>query len=321
MEKRFTERLQNLPVPILPTTVGMLTLSNVYGGMGFSLVRHISMFVGTLIILFYTLKIIMYKDTVIEEYKQTVPASLYGGFTMSIMILGSYYIDYNYALGKGLWSFAVGLHFIHILVFTYRNVIKKRDIITFVPSWFVTYNGFLVSSVVGGAMNEPVLTKYIALYGVVIYFIILVFMLYRLTTQPIPKALYHTQAILIAPCSLTIVSYLNTVADPNRLLVYILYFAVFASLSFIIIKLPRFFALEFTPAYAGLTFPMAIGTVATGKFIEYLKGINELNLVPFLEQLRGIQIYLTTFIIGYVLVNFLVMFLKTDKKMKEIYND
>jgi len=41
----------------------------------------------------------------------------------------------------------------------YSNVIKNRDINTFVSSWFVTYNRIMVSCVVSGAMNAAAVTQ------------------------------------------------------------------------------------------------------------------------------------------------------------------
>ena len=138
MKNNLLKKIENIPVPLLPTMVGAATLSNVYSTLGYSFVRHITMWVTTIILLTYLVKIIAFSDTCKKEYSNTVPASLYAGFTMITMILGSYYFDYNNILGKTLWFIGVILHAIHILIFTYRNVFKGVNKDTFVPSWFVT---------------------------------------------------------------------------------------------------------------------------------------------------------------------------------------
>lgn len=51
------ERLKRMPVPVLPTFVGALTLSNVYAGMGYPIVRHIIMIAATIVWLCYVIKI------------------------------------------------------------------------------------------------------------------------------------------------------------------------------------------------------------------------------------------------------------------------
>lgn len=308
------ERLERMPVPVLPTFVGALTLSNVYGGMGYTWVRHLTMWAATVIILLYVVKIVKFPKTCKKEYETVVPCSLYAGFTMVLMILGSYYFDYVPALGKGIWMAALAVHAVHILVFTYRNVIKKRDINTFVPSWYVTYNGIMVSCVVGGSMNAGPVLKIVLYYGIIVYFVILPFMLRRLVTVEVKPAVYHTMAVLLAPCSLCVVSYLNVEQNPNQVLLFLLYACVLASLAFIIIKLPKFFSFPFAPGFAGMTFPMCIGIVATNKMTAYLTGAGKDSWAALTGQLSGIQIYLTSMIVGYVLLQFLIMALRTEPK-------
>lgn len=307
------DRLERMPVPVLPTFVGALTLSNVLSGMGYTWIRHGTMWAATIILLLYIIKIVKFPKTCLKEYQTVVPCSLYAAFTMITMILGSYYFDYIPALGKGLWAAAICIHAVHILIFTYRNVIAKRDINTFVPSWFVTYNGIMVSCVVGGAMNAAGVLKYIVYYGIAIYFVIVPIMIWRLLKVEVKAPVYHTMAVLLAPCSLCVVSYLNVIPNPNAGLLYVLYGCVLASLLFIIVKLPKFFAFPFTPGFAGMTFPMAIGIVASTKMAGYLTGAGQEALAGIVKQISGIQIYLTTMIIGYVLLNFVIMALRVKK--------
>lgn len=310
----MVERLERMPVPVLPTFVGALTLSNVYNGMGFAWVRHVMMWTATIILLLYVVKIVKYPKVCLKEYKTTVPCSLYAALDMIMMILGSYYFDYIPALGKGLWIAGIVIHACHILLFTYRNVIKERNVNTFVPSWFVTYNGIMVSCVVGGAMNAAGILKYIVYYGIIIYFIIIPIMIWRLLKVEVKAPVYHTMAVVLAPCSLCVVSYLNVIQNPNAVMVYVLYACVLASLAFIVVKLPKFFAFQFAPGFAGLTFPMAIGIVASQKMAGFLTAAGNEALAGIVTQISGFQIYLTTMIIGYVLLNFVIMALRIERK-------
>ena len=165
--------------------------------------------------------------------------------------------------------------------FTFKNVIKERNINTFVPSWFVTYNGIMVSCVVGAGYGYNDILKFIVYYGILIYIIIIPIMIYRLLTVEVKDQVYHTMAVVLAPCSLCVVSYINVIAEPNRILLYFLYLCVLASLAFIIVKLPKFFRYSFTPGFAGFTFPMAIGVVATGKMaVKILKGEADVATMP-----------------------------------------
>ena len=52
------DRLERMPVPVLPTFVGALTLSNVLSGMGYTWIRHGTMWAATIILLLYIIKIV-----------------------------------------------------------------------------------------------------------------------------------------------------------------------------------------------------------------------------------------------------------------------
>lgn len=300
----FKENLKAVPIPLVPTFVGLATLSNIYSGLGYTFIRHIVMISCIFVLALYLSKIVCHIGTVKKEYQTTVPASLYAGITMLTMIVGSYLFDFNQAVGKSLWFMGLILHAIHIVIFTYRNVFKNFVMDAFVPSWFVTYNGILVSTVVGVPMNEPQIGKIVVLYGIGVFLLIIPFMIYRLIKFDIKDAMYHTQAIILAPSSLCLVGYLNFFTNPNMIVVYGLYTAVILSLAFVILKLPKFFSFNFNPGFAGLTFPMAIGIVASNKMAGFLTSTGNESLANIVTQLAGIQIFLTTAIIGFVVFNF-----------------
>ena len=310
MSKTFFQKLENIPVPLLPTMVGACTLSNVYASIGYTWVRDITMIAAAVILIAFLVKIIFHTKTVVKEYNNTVLASLYAGYTMIMMILGAIIFDFAPKFGKTIWLLAIALHAIHILVFTYKNVLKGVNMDTFVPSWFVTYNGIMVSTVLGAVMNEPLLCKIIVYYGIAVFVLIIPFMIYRLAKYPIKDVFYHTQAVVLAPSSLCVVGYINFIKEPNLILISALYIAVLCALVFIIYKLPKFFSFAFYPGFAGITFPMAIGIFASLKMSGLMTSFGYETLGYVIKQLSGIQIYMTTAIISYVLYNFLRMLFK-----------
>ncbi|WP_426711325.1 TDT family transporter [Cetobacterium sp. SF1] len=303
----IVERVQRLPVGIIATTVGAATLANVYFTLSFSYIRNLFMIIGSVIFILATIKLTKHNKTFINEYTNVIPASLYGTYSMLAMILGAFYFQFNPIFGKGLWLFGVLFHACAIIIFTYKNVIKNFNIETFVPSWFVTYNGIMVSIVVGSSMKEPLIAKIVLIYGLIAFFSIIPFMIKRLIKKPLPDMVYHTKAILLAPSSLCIVGYLNVVKNPNLYIAIFLYAIVFITLLSIVKSIPKFFSFNFHPGFAGTTFPMAIGTVATFRMSAYLHSINLLNYSEFLRNVGGLQLYITTGIISFVFYNFLKM--------------
>ena len=308
------KRLEKIPVPVIAAFLSFLTLGNVYGGLGFTWLRYLIMACGTAFIICYIFKIILYFRTCRKEYDQTIPSSLYAAFCMVLMVLGSFYYEMGWGFGRIIWFIAVVLHGLHIIVFTVKHtfgkVFLKRDFINMMPSWFVTYNGWMVACVTGGKMHAGPVLKIITIYGCIIYLVLLPLMIWRLMKVEIKSAAYHTMAVLLAPCSLCVVSLINVYGTPNDFLLTLMYICVLASLAFILFKLPDFFSFRFYPGFAGLTFPMAIGVVASQKTAGYLAAGGKEGLANAVTQLSGLQIFVTTMLVGYVMLMFLRMFLK-----------
>ena len=311
-------RLEKIPVPCIATFLSFLTLGNVYGGLGFVWLRYLIMALGTIFMICYIIKMAMFSKTCLSEYEQTIPASLYGAFSMVLMVLGSFYYEIGLPFGKIIWFIAVAIHCVHIIVFTVKHtfgkVVGPRNFINMMPSWFVTYNGWMVACVTGGKMNAGPILKFITIYGCIIYVVLIPFMIWRLLNVEIKNAAYHTMAVLLAPCSLCVVSLINVNGQNNGIVLTFMYICVLISLAFILFKLPDFFSFDFYPGFAGLTFPMAIGVVASQKMAGYLIEKGSEGLGNAVTQLVGVQIFVTTMLVGYVMLMFLRMFLKKQKR-------
>ena len=224
-------RIEKIPVPCIATFLSFLTLGNVYGGLGFVWLRYLIMTCGTVFIIFYILKFAMFSKTCLKEYEQTIPASLYGAFSMVLMVLGSFYYEIGLPFGKIIWFIGVAIHCVQIIVFTIKHafgkVIIPKDFTNMMPSWFVTYNGWMVACVTGGKMNAGPILKFITIYGCIIYVVLLPFMLWRLTHVEIKNAAYHTMAVLLAPCSLCVVSLINVNGQNNGIVLTFMYISSF----------------------------------------------------------------------------------------------
>ena len=53
------ERLKNMPIPVVATMLGAATLSNIYQGLGYDWIRHLTMWAATAVLLCYMGKIIL----------------------------------------------------------------------------------------------------------------------------------------------------------------------------------------------------------------------------------------------------------------------
>lgn len=314
------DKVSRLPLPVVPTTLGLLVLSGYYDSIGYPIIHWLAVIVATVVALAYCLKIAFHlKSVVAAEYANPMLAALYPTVPMLIMVLCAFYAQ----LFPAVWIAAevvffamLGLLFVHIIVFFARFFLKRFEWKTFMPSWYVTTNGVMVSTVAGMQfMPEPLATG-IVVWGIAIYVILTPFMLWRMKRCEVAEAMMHSQAIMLGPCSMCLVSYVNAFAQPNLIIVSLLFACVAVSLVYVVWKLPKFFSVTFHPGYAGMTFPMAVGLLATSGFASVFAAVGYADVAWVANQLAGVQLLLTTTIVAVVAARFLGMLvagLKRDR--------
>ncbi|MDR2500029.1 MAG: hypothetical protein LBD37_02975 [Treponema sp.] len=301
--KKFWNKASAMPIGALAALMGAATLSNAWNTLGFGWVRAVTMTAAAAVWLLFLGKIIFSPGSFAAEYAKVVPASLYGAFSMLLMILMMWLHQWIPHTARYVFLAAAALHAAQILVFTFRNVLRGFKIETFLPCWFVTYNGIMVSTVVG-PKHLAWAGNIILYYGLAVYALLIVCMVVRLIRASVPPQFLHTTAVVLAPVSLCLTSYLNVEPAPRIAVAFTLYGMLLLSLCYIIVNIPRYFAAAFNPAFAGLTFPMAIGTVASLRTSAWLDGEGFAALGALVKQAAGIQLWLTTGIIAFVLYNF-----------------
>lgn len=313
--------LKSFPVGFIGTCLGLGTLANVYNILGYSWIRHISMWIVGLAVVLGILKTILFFPKVKEEYKNTILASMFTTITMCAMLFGSYLISYAPHAGKAIFFAGVFVHIAMIVLFVIYHIIMKYDYNLMLPCYYVTYNGLLVSTVAGATILPPAITMWITYYGIGIYLLILIFMVARIIKDPVPDDVVHTKMVLLAPCSLCLASYINfsQVASLQSLLnptvVIVMYAFVFVTLIYVMTHIFKFFSRPFTPLFGALTFPMAIGTLAALRAGQYFSSIETYKTLGFfVNNIVGFQIFVSTTFIAIVFFNFVRIYLNGSNK-------
>lgn len=305
------DKVSRLPLPVVPATLGLLVLSGFYDTLGYPLIHWIAVIVATLVALAYCLKIAFHLRSVVSaEYANPMLAALYPTVPMLIMVLCVFYAQ----LVPALWTAAEAVFFtmlgvlvVHVAVFFVRFFLRRFEWKTFMPSWYVTTNGVMVSTVAGMQFMPEPLAAGIVVWGIVIYVAVTPFMLWRMKRCEVAEAMMHSQAIMLGPCSMCLVSYVNAFAEPNLVVLALLFVCVVVSLGYVIVKLPKFFSVQFHPGYAGMTFPMAVGLLATSGFAKAFADAGYVDVAWVAQQIDGVQLLLTTTIVAVVSARFLGM--------------
>ena len=305
------DKVSRLPLPVVPATLGLLVLSGFYDTLGFPLVHWLAVIAATIVVLAYCLKIAFHlRSVVAAEYANPMLAALYPTVPMLIMVLCAFYAQLVPALrtaAEAVFFTMLGVLTVHIAVFFVRFFVRRFEWKTFMPSWYVTTNGVMVSTVAGMQFMPEPLAAGIVVWGIVIYVALTPFMLWRMKRCEVAEATMHSQAIMLGPCSMCLVSYVNAFAEPNLVVLALLFACVVVSLGYVIVKLPKFFSVQFHPGYAGMTFPMAVGLLATNGFASAFAAAGYADVAWVAQQIGGVQLLLTTTIVAVVSARFLGM--------------
>ncbi len=300
------KNFRNLPVGLIGTGLGLCTLSNAYNTIGLGWVRILCMIIGMVVWFVAMQKFIFHFDKVTEEYfENTVTATLYATISMLTMVLSSFIVSYIPFLGKLLWLSGIFVQTTLIIMLFSLHIFKKKNLDVILPSWYVTLLGLLVSTAIGAEMGFPNLQKIIVIYGFIMYFSTIPFVVYRLFKKDLPAPARYTKTILLAPISLIIVGYINVYDNKSQILVTILMIIYAITMVYVLKQTKSFMEDGFTPGYAALTFPHAISIIATLKLSTFYATINpKLSFVLF--QIGGVQIFFTTAIILFTLYSFYI---------------
>ncbi len=297
---------KNLPVGLIGTALALCTLSNAYNVIGLSGVRFICMLIGMYVWVQAFRKIAFNFSQVKTEYQEnTITATLYATFAMLTMVLSSFIVAYIPLLGKALWLCGIAMQSALIVMLFGLHIFKKRNLDVILPSWYVTLLGLLVSTAIGTEMGFASLQKIIVIYGFIMYFATIAFVIYRLIKKDLPKPARFTKTILLAPISLIIVGYINVYAEKSLAVVNILAVILLITMIYVLTQTKSFMEGGFVPGYAALTFPHAIAIIASLKLSTfYVTAYPQLSGVVY--QIAGIQIFFTTAVILFTLYSFLI---------------
>ncbi len=295
-----------LPIGLVGTALGLCTLSNGYNVIGLSGVRTLSMLIGMYVWVQAFRKIAFNFDQVKTEYlENTVTATLYATFPMLTMVLSSFIVAYIPFLGKALWFAGIAAQTALIIMLFALHIFKKRNLDVILPSWYVTLLGLLVSTAIGTEMGFATLQKAIVIYGFLMYFGTIAFVVYRLIKKDLPKPARFTKTILLAPISLIIVGYINVFAEKSLTIVNVLAIILLVTMIYVLTQTKKFMEGGFVPGYAALTFPHAIAIIASLKLSTYYADSFP-KLSSLIYQIAGIQIFFVTAVILFTLYSFII---------------
>lgn len=115
--------LKKLPLPITGVALGAAALGNLLESYSAS-VRLFCGGVSLVLLILVLLKILVYPGQFKEDMKNPIMASVFGTFSMHLMLLAGYAKPFIGSSAAAIWYAGIVIHIVLILYFTARFILK-----------------------------------------------------------------------------------------------------------------------------------------------------------------------------------------------------
>lgn len=301
--------IENIPLPICGLILALLSLGNLFNDINPAL-KYIFGSIGLVFICLIVLKIIIYPKSVYNDFKNPIILSSCGTFSMSLMILSTYIIEYSPIISHSIWIIGVVLHIMLIIYFTYHFIMQNFNILNVYPSYWIVYVGITMSAITAQIHGIKEIGFIFFIIGFIAMIITLPLMIYRYIKYPdILNQNKPLICIFTAIFSILIVGYVNSADYISLMFLTAMYIVSCIFYVFALYKLISYRKLEFYPSFSAFTFPFVISTIASQKALFILT-----DSIP-LRNLWKIELAIATIIVVYVLIRYL-KFLKNSWKVE-----
>lgn len=298
--------IKNIPIPIAGLMLALLSLGNLIQEINPTL-RYLFGFLGIIILISLILKIILYPQEVKNDFKNPVIVSSSGTFSMSVMLLSTYLLEFIPNIAYIIWIIGIMLHILLMIYFTYHFIIRKFDISTVYPTYWIVFIGITMAAITSQAHQIQEIGYIFFIIGFIAMIVTLPLITYRyIHCRDVPNMNKPLICIFNALMSILIVGYVNSAQTINTTFLTILYTIACIFYAFAFYKLIEYRNLEFYPSFSAFTFPFVISALATK---SYMKMVGQ-NIL--LNGLLTIETAVALIVVLYVLIRY-INFLKKSE--------
>lgn len=310
MRKQIS-KLEHMPIGITGACLAFITLSNSWQLNGIGFVKPLAVFLAVCMLALTALRALLFPKAMWAELKHPVTGTFYPTIGMATWLVSAYFHPAAPVLCELLWLAAAAWHYFVIGVYTVCRW-KERKLSNIVPTCFIVYTGMITGCIASKGMSGPLIpmiAQFMLYFGFWFYTILLplnlwiVFRSGNLTDATLP-----TVGILCSPAPLGVVGMLTIQESPNLLMLGWLTLTGLLLLPVVYCYVWKLFAKGFRPTYAGFTFPLAIATLAAYRLSEFWAGLGYDLLGKAFQLLGDVEIFIASYVVGYVLFHFLRMF-------------
>ncbi|MGQ9660540.1 MAG: SLAC1 anion channel family protein [Thermochromatium sp.] len=266
-------RLANFPVSFFSMIMGLAGLSigwekvqsllNLDLGLTPWLLGATSGLFGLLVLL-YTLKLLLYRASVVGELRHPVKINFFPTISMSLLLLAIAYLPVSPDISAPLWVIGTGLHLLFTLYIISIWIHHEHFQIHHInPAWFIPAVGNVLVPIAGVSLGYVDLSWFFFSIGILFWLILLVIVFNRiLFHHPLEAHLMPTLFILIAPPAVGFIAYLKLVGELDSFGRVLYFVGLFLTL-LLFTQIRRFLGLRFFLSWWAYSFPLAAIGIAS----------------------------------------------------------
>lgn len=301
--------IKQLPLPACGLILATLSLGNLLQDIH-PYAKYLFGTIGTILMILILLKVISYPQDIKNDFKNPIIVSSCGTFSMSLMLLSTYLIQFIPSIAYTIWIIGIMLHILLMIYFTYNFVIATFDISTVYPSWWIVYVGITMGAITAHIHGLNEIGFICFSIGFVAMLVTTPLMIYRyIKYRDIPNMNKPLICIHTALFSILIVGYLNSASVISKEFLIGLYALACLLYIFSFYKLVEYRNMEFYPSFSAFTFPFVISALAT-------KGVlGVMNPNRILSGISTVETLIAVIAVFYVLLEY-SNFLKNSEKSR-----
>lgn len=298
--------IKRIPIPIAGLMLALFSLGNLLQDIN-PYLRYLSGILGTIILILIILKIILYFPDVKNDFKNPVIVSSSGTFSMSLMLLSTYLLEFMPGIAYTIWIIGISLHLMLMIYFTYHFIVREFDISMVYPSYWIVFVGITMAAITSKSHSVEEIGFIFFIVGFIAMLITLPLVVYRyIKYNDIPDMNKPLICIFTALMSILIVGYINSSHTISNEFLIVLYLIACIFYVFALYKFLEYRNLEFFPSFSAFTFPFVISALAT-------KGVGKIIGNNLLNPILTIETVIAVIIVAYILIRY-AKFLKIVKK-------
>jgi exfoliative toxin A/B len=304
--------IKKVPIPICGVMLGTAALGNLLQSYSDG-IRYFCGVMAAILLILILLKLILFPDMIKDDMKNPIMASVSGTFPMAVMLLSTYIKPIPF-IGQAafvIWLFAILLHVVLIIYFTFKFILKLQMPKVF-ASYFIVYVGIAVAAVTAPTYEQTGIGTVAFWFGLVTFVLLFVLITIRyIKYKAVPEPAKPLLCIYTAPLSLCIAGYVQSVTPKSFTFLVAMLAVATVLYIFALIKMLGYLKLPFYPSYAAFTFPFVISAIAAKQTMACATKLG--TPIAGLSVLVMIETIIAVVLVVYTYVRF-VLFLAPKKQ-------